>query len=136
MKSDTDAKSIAKPQIRILEGESGKVTIGDRVPIPSTTFNTSQTVGTSIIPVTSFTYQNVGIIIDIKPRASQQGNHPEVKLEISSWLDRSMGTGGVSQPIIGTRTVETSIRLGDGETNLIGGWSKKRSPTRCPASRA
>lgn len=130
LKSDADSKSIAKPQIRILEGESAKVTIGDRVPIPATTFNTSQTIGTSIVPVTSFTYQNVGIIIDMKPRVHHNKEITlEVKLEISSLAGSVEGTGGVSQPIIGTRSVETTIRLGDGETNLIGGLVKEDEQT-------
>ncbi|MFN7964457.1 MAG: secretin N-terminal domain-containing protein [Acidobacteriota bacterium] len=122
LKTDTDTKSIAKPSVRILEGENGKVTIGDRVPIPATTFNSSQTVGGNIVPVTSFTYQNVGIIIDIKPRVHHNKEITlEMKIEVSSLAGNVEGTGGVSQPIIGTRSVETTIRLRDGETNIIAG---------------
>lgn len=122
LKTDTDTKSIAKPSVRILEGENGKVTIGDRVPIPATTFNSSQTIGGNIVPVTSFTYQNVGIIIDIKPRVHHNKEITlEMKIEVSSLAGNVEGTGGVSQPIIGTRSVETTIRLRDGETNIIAG---------------
>lgn len=125
-KSDTDAKSIAKPSIRILEGENGKITIGDRVPIPATTFNTSQTIGGNVVPITSFTYQNVGIIVDIKPRVHHNKEITlEMKLEVSSLSGDVAGTGGVSQPIIGTRSVETTIRLRDGETNILAGLIKE-----------
>ncbi len=126
LKSDSDTKSIAKPQIRILEGEDGKITIGDRVPIPATTFNSSNTIGGSVVPITSFTYQNVGIIIDVKPRVHHNKEVTlELKLEISSLAGSVEGSGGVSQPIIGTRTIETTLRLKDGETNLIAGLIKE-----------
>ncbi|MDQ7088024.1 MAG: cohesin domain-containing protein [Acidobacteriota bacterium] len=126
LKTDSDSKSIAKPQLRILEGEDGKITIGDRVPIPATTFNTSQTIGGNVVPITSFTYQNVGIIVDVKPRVHHNKEITlELKLEISSLSGTVEGTGGVSQPIIGTRTIETTIRLKDGETNLLAGLIKQ-----------
>ena len=50
------------------EGERAEILIGDRIPIPTTSFNTSQTVGGNIVPITSFTYQNVGITVQIEPR--------------------------------------------------------------------
>ncbi len=130
LKSDSDAKTISRPQLRILEGEDGKITIGDRVPIPATTFNSSQTVGGNIVPITSFTYQNVGIIVDIKPRVHHNKEVTlELKLEISSLAGSVEGSGGVSQPIIGTRTIETTIRLKDGETNLLAGLIKEEERT-------
>ena len=122
LKSDSDTKVIAKPQIRILEGEEGKLTIGDRVPIPATTFNSSQTIGGNIVPITSYTYQNVGIIIGVKPRVHHNKEVTlEMKLEFSAVKGYVTASGGGDQPIIGTRTVETNLRLGDGETNLLAG---------------
>ncbi len=130
IKSDSDAQTIARPQLRILEGEDGKITIGDRVPIPATTFNTSQTIGGNIVPVTSFTYQNVGIIVNVKPRVHHNKEITvELQVEISSLAGEVVGTGGVSQPIIGTRTVETTLRLNDGETNLLAGLIKEEERT-------
>ncbi|NJN65055.1 MAG: hypothetical protein HC882_09365, partial [Acidobacteria bacterium] len=122
LKSDSDTKALSKPQLRILEGEKGKVHIGDRVPIPATTFNSSQTIGGNIVPVTSFTYQNVGIQLELEPRVHHNKEITmKVNVEVSSLSGEVEGTGGVSQPIIGTRTVETTIRLRDGETNLLAG---------------
>ncbi|MBP7149418.1 MAG: hypothetical protein KBD01_17950 [Acidobacteria bacterium] len=125
LKSDSDSQTLARPQLRILEGENGKVTIGDRVPIPATSFNTSQTIGGNIVPITSFTYQNVGIIVDVKPRVHHNKEITlELKLEVSSISGFVEGSGGISQPTIGTRSVETTIRLNDGETNLLAGLIK------------
>src|SRR5262249_34835209 len=126
LKSDTDTKSIAQPQIRVSEGEKAEIVIANRVPIPNTSFNTSQTVGGNIVPITSFTYQNVGITLQIEPRVH---HNKEVTLKCQVEVSNLAGTvdlgTGVKQPIIGTRQVQTVIRLRDGETNLLAGLIKR-----------
>jgi general secretion pathway protein D len=127
LKSDTDAKLIAQPQVRVSEGEKAEILIGDRVPIPTTSFNTSQTVGGNIVPITSFTYQNVGITLQIEPRVHHnQEVTMKVQVEVSQiagYVDT--GSGQSAQPIIGTRNIQTTIRLRDGETNLLAGLIKQ-----------
>jgi general secretion pathway protein D len=121
-KTLTDAKVIAKPQLRVTDGEKAEIHIGDRVPIPSTTFNTSNTIGGNIVPVTSFTYQNVGIEISVEPRVHHNREITlKLNVKISSLSGSVEGTGGVSQPIIGERQITTVVRLKDGETNLLSG---------------
>jgi general secretion pathway protein D len=58
LKNNTDAQVLAKPELRITEGEKAQLVIGDRVPIPTTTFNTQTALGTSgaVVPITSFQY--------------------------------------------------------------------------------
>ena len=97
--------------------------IGDRVPIPVTSFNTANTVGGNIVPITSFQYQDVGITINIEPRVH---HNKEVTLKLTVEVSQvsgqvSGGGGQASQPIIGTRTIESTIRLKDGETNFLAG---------------
>ena len=123
LKSDSETRAIAKPQLRVTEGEKAEILIGDRVPIPTTSFNSSQTVGGNIIPITSFTYQNVGITVQVEPRVH---HNQEVTLKVSVEISQvtgvvQTGEGGVSQPIIGTRQIQTVIRLRDGETNVLAG---------------
>ncbi|HZI94276.1 MAG TPA: cohesin domain-containing protein [Patescibacteria group bacterium] len=122
LKSDSGTRTIAKPQLRVTEGEKANLHIGDSVPIPTTTFNTTGTVGGSVVPITSFTYQEVGIVIEIEPRVH---HNKEVTLKLNvevSQLGESVNTGqGVSQPSINTRQINTVIRLKDGESNLLAG---------------
>ena len=126
LKTATDTKSIAQPQIRVTEGEKAEIVIANRIPIPNTSFNTSQTVGGNIVPITSFTYQNVGITLQIEPRVH---HNKEVSLKIQVEVSNLAGAvdlgTGVQQPIIGTRQVQTVIRLRDGETNLLAGLIKR-----------
>ncbi len=126
LKSDSDSKTIAKPQLRVTEGEKAEIMIGERVPIPTTSFNTSQTIGGNIVPITSFTYQNVGITLQMEPRVHHNKEITlKMEVEISSLSGAVQTSGGVSQPIIGTRNIKTTIRLRDGETNLLAGLIKR-----------
>jgi general secretion pathway protein D len=123
LKTDADAQVIAKPQVRVSEGEKAQVRIGDRIPIPTTTFNAAPTVGGTVgVPITSFTYQNVGINIDIEPRVHHNKEITlKLKVEVSSLAGQVSAGAGLSQPIIGTREIDTTIRLKDNETNLLAG---------------
>ncbi len=122
IKSNTDAQLLAKPQLRITEGEKASLVIGDRVPIPLTTFNTQNAGSTGgIIPITSFQYQDVGIRIDIEPRVHHnQEVTLKIKVEVSN-VNGSVASPSGDQPIIGTRTIDSVIRLQDGETNFLAG---------------
>ncbi len=122
VKTTGDAQLLAQPKLRISEGEKGSLVIGDRVPIPTTTFNTSNTAGTNIVPITSFQYQEVGIKIDIEPRVHHNDEISlKLSIEVSNISGQVEGSGGQNQPIIGTRTIESAIRLRDGETNFLAG---------------
>ncbi len=122
MKSNSYAQTLAQPKLRITEGEKATLTIGDRVPIPTTTFNTSNVSGANIVPVTSFQYQNVGIKIEIEPRVHHNEEVTlKLRVEISNISTFVQGAGGQQQPVIGERTIESNIRLRDGETNFLAG---------------
>ncbi|MBW8877002.1 MAG: hypothetical protein JF614_18710 [Acidobacteria bacterium] len=123
IKTNTDAQLLAKPQLRISEGEKASLVIGDKVPIPLTTFNTQNVGGAGgIVPITSFQYQDVGIRIDMEPRVHHnQEITLKIKVEVSNLTGQVQASGGQSQPIIGTRTIDSTIRLQDGETNFLAG---------------
>jgi general secretion pathway protein D len=128
LKTATDAQVLAKPEMRITEGEKAQLVIGDRVPIPTTTFNTQTAVGGTgaVVPITSFQYQDVGIKIEMEPRVH---HNKEVTLkltvEVSNLNGFVAGSQGTSQPIISTRTIASTIRLKDGETNFLAGLIRK-----------
>ena len=122
VKNSSETQLLANPQLRISDGEQATLHIGDRVPIPVTTFNTAQTVGGNIVPITSFQYQDIGIRLDLLPRLH---HNREISLELTVEVSQISGFvpagAGASQPIIGTRTIESTIRLQDGETNFLAG---------------
>ncbi len=122
IQNSTDAVSLAQPQMRITEGEKGSLVIGDRQPIPVTTFNTSTTVGSNVVPITSYQYQDVGIKIDVEPRVH---HNREITLKLKVEVSQVNGYTNGDYPIIGTRTIDTVIRLKDGETSMLVGLYKE-----------
>ncbi len=121
IKDNIDAELLAKPQLRIAEGQKAQLLIGDKVPIPVTSFSTSNISGGNVVPATSYQYQDVGIKIEVEPRVH---HNKEVTLKLMtevSNINGSVNNNGVSQPIIGTRTISSNIRLKDGETNFLAG---------------
>ena len=122
MKQRTEAQLLASPQVRISDGEKALLHIGDQVPIPVTTFNSANTIGGNIVPITSFQYQDVGIRLDLEPRIHHNKEVTlKLKVEVSAITGFVGGDAGSQQPIIATRRIESNIRLKDGETNFLAG---------------
>ena len=118
LKQDSDTRILANPQLRTSDGLAAQAKFGEEVPVPQVTFAPIATGGVNQQPITSFTYRNVGVNIDITPRTHHNDDVTlAVKIEISS----QSGTGYSGLPTFGTRSITTTIRLRDGETNLLAG---------------
>src|SRR5579871_530706 len=122
--SDNDTKIMQNPKLRATDNEKATLTIADKIPIATGSFGTPLGIGTGVGSVgvnTQFTYTDVGVKMEITPRVHPDGQVTlKTSLEISN-LNGSQTIGGITQPIISTRKVEHTIRLMDGETNLLGG---------------
>lgn len=122
-KSTSNARALASPKIRALEGKRAEIRIGNEVPIPVTSFvsqfGTPGGIPTS--PVTSFQYRTVGLNVGVTPKVSIDGVvELEVSLETSA-LGPTTTIGGIALPNFISRNVTNVVSLKDGETNLIGG---------------
>src|SRR5256885_1262146 len=118
LKSDTNTRTLANPQLRTIEGTPAQARFGERVPVPVTTFPPIATGGTPQQPITSFNYENIGVNIDIVPRTHHDD---DVTLGLKIAVTSISGTGFGGLPTFGNREINTSIRLRDGETNMLAG---------------
>ena len=122
--SDADTKIMQNPKLRATDNEKATLTIADKIPIATGSFGTPLGVGTAVGAVgvnTQFTYTDVGVKMEITPRVHPDGQVTlKTSMEISN-LNGSQTIGGITQPVISLRKVEHTIRLLDGETNLLGG---------------
>jgi general secretion pathway protein D len=116
LKQDVDAKMLANPQVRVMDGSLAKIHIGDRVPLRSSTIQDT----TGQIRYT-YDYHDIGILVSVEPKVHLE-NSVTVKLglEISS-LGANIGTAIDPAYSIGTRTVDSVMLLQDGETAVLGG---------------
>lgn len=115
-KQDVDAKILANPKIRVLNGRVAKIHIGDRVPLRAATIvdATGQT-------RTTFDYKDIGIRLAVEPTIYLD-NSALVKLGLEvSALGENLGTANEPAFRIGTRNAETFMVLRDGETAILGG---------------
>jgi general secretion pathway protein D len=118
LKNDTNTRTLANPQLRVSEGLPAQARFGERVPIPVTTFAPIATGGINQQPITSFVYENIGVNIDITPRTH---HNDDVSLSLKISLSSISGEGFGGLPTIGNREISTTIRLKDGETNMLAG---------------
>ena len=122
--NDNDAKLLQTPRIRATDNEKATLKIADKIPIATGSFGTPVGIGTATGAIgvnTQFQYTDVGVILEITPRVHPDGQVTlKTVMEISN-LNGSTTIGGITQPIISTRRVEHTIRLNDGEINLLGG---------------
>jgi general secretion pathway protein D len=118
LKTDSNTRTLANPQLRTSEGMAAQARFGERVPVPVTTFAPIAAGGVQTQPITSFNYENIGVNIDITPRTHHDDDVSlAVKIEVSS----ISGTGFGNLPTFGNRSINTVIRLRDGETNMLAG---------------
>lgn len=117
--SDTKSKIIAKPQLRVVDGEKVSIKLGDKVPVPVTTFVPIAAGGPSQQAITSYQMYDVGINIDVTPRIHHNGDIT-LKLKFELTFITVPGTATMP-PTIGNRSVETIIRMKDNETGLLAG---------------
>lgn len=122
--SDNDSRVLQSPRIRATDNEKATLKIADKIPIATGSFGTPVGIGTATGAIgvnTQFQYTDVGVILEITPRVHPDGQVTlKTVMEISNVSGNST-IGGISQPIISTRRVEHTIRLNDGEINLLGG---------------
>jgi len=122
--SDNDSRVLESPRVRATDNEKATLKVADKIPIATGSFGTPVGIGTATGAVgvnTQFTYTEVGVILEITPRVHPDGQVTlKTVMELSN-LNGSSTIGGVTQPIISTRRIEHTIRLNDGEMNLLGG---------------
>lgn len=118
LQSDTSTRILANPQLRTSEGQTAQARFGDQVPIPVTTFSPIASGGVAQQPITSFDYKDVGVNIDITPRVHHDD---EVSLNLKIDISSVGPPGFQGLPTFNSRTVNSVIRLRDGETNILAG---------------
>jgi len=126
LKSDTNTRTLANPHLRAVDSTLAQAKFGERVPIP-----TSQVVplfqgGTNQQIIQNVSYENIGVNIDITPRVHANN---EVTLQVKVALSSVSGTGFSGYPTFGNREITTTLRLRDGETNIMAGLIRDNERT-------
>ncbi len=111
-----DLNILANPRIRAKSREKAQVLIGDKVPIITTTATSTGFISESI------QYVDVGIKLNVEPLVHFDDEVSiKMGLEVSSLIREVRTVSGSLAYQIGTRTAATTLRLKDGETQILAG---------------
>ena len=119
--TDSLTTIIQNPEVRIVDGLTAKLRVGDRVPVATGSFQAGSTGTVNPLVNTQFQYIDVGVNLDVTPHI-----HPDrevsmkVAVEVSS-VTSYVTIGGIQQPVISQRKLEHDIRLKEGEASILGG---------------
>jgi len=111
LQENGNVKILAKPSLATLENKTAKMVTGDRYIIM-----VNQVSGTNVYQ--QMQYIDAGVQLEMTPRLDSNGDI------VVTLLPRINGVTGFSKegyPITSTREVQTTVRIKDGETLIIGG---------------
>ncbi len=106
-----DAKILASPSIQVLDNDDANIFIGDTL---RTQLSQSSLAGTTV-QVFEFP---IGIILLVRPRVNADG---QITMRVHPVVSTVTGISSDNLPQTSTREAETTVRIKDGETMVIGG---------------
>jgi len=116
-----DARLLADPHITVEENESAVVKSVQEIPFQQLT---QAALGGQPVGTTAF--KEVGITLDVKPKIASDGT---IKMLVAQEFSRVAGfTDPDNQPIIDSRSANTTVRVANRQTLVIGGL-RQRSDT-------
>jgi general secretion pathway protein D len=128
-KQDGTTNILANPRIRVKNREKARVHIGERVPVITTTSTANVGVSSSV------NYLETGLKLDVEPNIFLEDEVAiKVQLEVSNILEQLNVQGTVAYRL-GTRNAATTLRLRDGETQVLAGLisnEERRSYAKVP----
>src|SRR5580658_189292 len=126
--TDSNTRILQNPRIRASDGQEASLKIGERLPVATGSYQTgAATAIVSSLVNTQFQYLDIGVNVKIKPTVHYDRD-VTLKLTIEvSGSNSSENLGGVNEPIITQRTIDQTIRLKEGEANVLGGILQKQT---------
>lgn len=107
---------LANPKLRARNREKAKVQIGEKLPVFTTTSVANVGISTSV------TYLDTGLKLEVEPSVQLDNDViMKVSLEVSNLIRQVAGPQGSIAYQVGTRNATTSLRLRDGETQILAG---------------
>ena len=107
---------LANPRIRVKNKEKARIHIGDKVPVITTTAGATGFVSESV------NYLDVGLKLEVEPLVHLEDDVGiKVGLEVSNISNEVKTGSGTVAYQVGTRNANTTLRLRDGETQVLAG---------------
>lgn len=119
----SNGKVLARPNVTVFDGRKATILMGDKVPVFTSSSDSTDSDSSATMTVE---YKDVGVKLEVLPRINEMDKQtitlvikPSVST-ISQWVE----SGNNKAPQISERSAETTVRVKNGETILIGGLLK------------
>ena len=122
LKQLTNARLLADPSVTVIDREKASIQIVTEIPYQQLT----QTGNGGNIGTTAF--REAGVTLNVSPKIANDGT---LQLDVTPTFSRLAGftTGSLPAPIIDKREANTTVRVVDGQTLVLGGL-RQRADTR------
>ena len=126
---DGQTNVLANPRIRVRNREKARIHIGEKVPVITTTSTANVGVSASV------SYLETGLKLDVEPNVYLEDEIAiKVGLEVSNIIE-TLDLFNTRAYRLGTRNASTTLRLRDGETQILAGLIQdedRRSTSKVP----
>ena len=122
LEGQTEINVVSSPNLMILNNESARLLVGDRVPVA--TQQATDVAENNNVFVSTVEFQDTGVIFDVTPRINSSG---AVTLDITQEVSSIGPTDSQTlTPTISQRIIDSSVSVDSGETIVLGGLFSAR----------
>jgi type IV pilus assembly protein PilQ len=121
LSTETNSRLLSNPKVTTLDNQTAKITVATTIPLQ--TLNRFSE-GAAVQDIVSFQDKEFGIIMEVTPRVNDDST---LTLRVVPTVEDIIGFTGPTnnqRPITSKRSVETQVRVKDGETLVLGGLIK------------
>ncbi len=121
-----ETRNLSSPSIAVINGEQAKIHVGNTEAYVTTTVSSGGTIATTAAQVT---FLDVGVMLTVTPTINDEGFvtikvSPEISA-VESYLKYKIAVDVENQvPIVSRTTADTTVKIKDGTTVIIGGLRK------------
>lgn len=124
--SDSNTRILQNPRLRATDMQKATLKVGERIPYATGSFSSGIGMGATAVggfpaAETQFQYMDVGVNMEITPTVHWDRDITlKLKIEVTAQAGSST-ISGLTEPIIAQKTSEETVRLREGEANILSG---------------
>ncbi|WP_176292477.1 hypothetical protein [Vibrio natriegens] len=122
IESNDSAEILSRPELTILHGQDGLISVGQELPFVTGSYTTES--DSSDKPFQTIERKDVGLSLFVQPHISANGN---IKLRIRQELSRVDKSVEASDIVTSKRQIDTVLTVKSGDTIALGGMTSKET---------
>ncbi|HLY60763.1 MAG TPA: AMIN domain-containing protein [Terriglobia bacterium] len=125
---NNEAEILSNPSVLVLDDRQARIQIGQQQPV-------IKQVSTTAGIISSVDYFPIGIVLNMRPRISGDGNDVTMQTEtivsaIDATATKALGSNAFLSPVVDNREVQSIVRVADNTPFIIGGLISTNNSTQ------